>query len=82
MQKRVDEMIESILGIDKNYAKNINKIRVTDEYLKGSKNIQSTVTLEESLDMLNLHIKYNVFDLEATRRENQYLRRILKQRDH
>ncbi len=30
--------------------------------------------LQESLDYLRLSIKYLVFDLEATRRENQYLR--------
>ena len=35
--------------------------------------------LQESLDYLRLSIKYLVFDLEATRRENQYLRRMLEQ---
>lgn len=34
--------------------------------------------LQESLDYLRLSIKYLVFDLEATRRENQYLRRMLE----
>jgi chromosome segregation ATPase len=33
--------------------------------------------LQESLDYLRLSVKYLVFDLEATRRENQYLRRLL-----
>ena len=33
--------------------------------------------LQESLNHLRLSVKYLVFDLEATRRENQYLRRIL-----
>lgn len=33
--------------------------------------------LQESLDYLRLSIKYLVFDLEATRRENQYLRKLL-----
>lgn len=33
--------------------------------------------LQESLDYLRLSVKYLVFDLEATRRENQYLRRML-----
>ncbi|MAE66647.1 MAG: transcriptional regulator [Phycisphaeraceae bacterium] len=35
--------------------------------------------LQESLDYLRLAIKYLVFDLEATRRENSYLRKILEQ---
>ena len=33
--------------------------------------------LQESLDYLRLSIKYLVFDLEATRRENEYLRKLL-----
>jgi chromosome segregation ATPase len=33
--------------------------------------------LQESLDYLRLSIKYLLFDLEATRRENQYLRTLL-----
>lgn len=33
--------------------------------------------LQDSLDYLRLSIKYLVFDLEATRRENQYLRKLL-----
>ena len=33
--------------------------------------------LQESLDYLRLTVKYLVFDLEATRRENKYLREII-----
>eukprot|EP00400_MALV-I_sp_L67-5_P001141 gene1141-630_t len=35
--------------------------------------------LQESLDYLRLSVKYLVFDLEATRRENAYLRRLVEQ---
>ncbi len=35
--------------------------------------------LQESLDYLRLSIKYLVFDLEATRRENGYLRKLLEE---
>lgn len=35
--------------------------------------------LQESLDYLRLSIKYLVFDLEATRRENGFLRKMLEQ---
>ena len=37
--------------------------------------------LQESLDYLRLSIKYLVFDLEATRRENKYLRDMLNKQD-
>lgn len=33
--------------------------------------------LQESLDYLRVCIKYQLFDLEATRRENEYLKKIL-----
>lgn len=34
--------------------------------------------LQDSLDYLRLSIKYIMFDLEATRRENAYLRKLLE----
>jgi len=37
-------------------------------------------SVAEALDYLRLHIKYLVFDLEATRRENRYLRKMLESR--
>ncbi len=39
---------------------------------------QSVGELQEALDYLRLSVKYLVFDLEATRRENAYLRRMLE----
>lgn len=38
---------------------------------------QTIGNFQESLDELRLSVKYLVFDLEATRRENDYLRRLL-----
>lgn len=40
---------------------------------------QTVGELQESLDYLRLSIKYLMFDLEATRRENNYLRKMLEQ---
>jgi predicted nucleic acid-binding Zn-ribbon protein len=37
--------------------------------------------LQESLDYLRLSVKYLVFDLEATRRENKYLRSMLSDQE-
>jgi len=36
-------------------------------------------SLQDSLDHLRLSVKYLVFDLEATRRENTYLRKMLRE---
>jgi hypothetical protein len=37
-------------------------------------------SVEESLDHLRVQLKYLLFDLEATRRENRYLRQMLEHR--
>lgn len=42
---------------------------------------KSVDTLQESLDYLRICIKYQLFDLEATRRENKYLRRLLEEKN-
>ena len=34
--------------------------------------------LQESLDYLRISVKYLIFDLEATQRENAYLKKLLK----
>ena len=35
--------------------------------------------LQDSMDHLRISVKYILFDLEATRRENQYLRKLLEE---
>jgi len=40
---------------------------------------KSINSLQESLDYLRVCIKYQVFDLEATRRENEYLKKLLEE---
>jgi len=40
---------------------------------------QSVTNLQGSMDHLRLSIKYLLFDLEATRRENAYLRSMLEE---
>ena len=42
---------------------------------------QTVCSLQESIDYLRLSIKYLIFDLEATRRENAQLRKLLEERD-
>jgi nitric oxide reductase activation protein len=42
---------------------------------------KSVDTLQESLEYLRVCIKYQSFDLEATRRENRYLKRLLEEQE-
>jgi hypothetical protein len=47
------------------------------------KELQKSIdTLQELLDYLRVCIKYQAFDLEATRRENAYLRKLLEESNH
>ncbi|MHC4572875.1 MAG: hypothetical protein ACYS76_01875 [Planctomycetota bacterium] len=49
---------------------------------ESHKRLQKSVnSLQEALDYLRICIKYQLFDLEATRRENQYLRKLLEERN-
>lgn len=41
---------------------------------------RKTQPLQQCLDEMQTHIKYLLFDLEATRRENRYLRQMLQNR--
>lgn len=52
--------------------------KLADETRERHERLRKTVnSLQESLDYLRLSIKYLVFDLEATKRENDYLRKML-----
>ncbi len=43
---------------------------------------KSISTLQELVDYLRVCIKYQAFDLEATRRENSYLKKLLEENNH
>jgi hypothetical protein len=48
----------------------------------GKAKLAKTVSsLQSSIDFLRLSIKYLIFDLEATRRENEYLRKMLEKEE-
>lgn len=54
--------------------------KLARETQQRHQHLKATVAnLQESLDYLRLSIKYLVFDLEATRRENSYLRKMLEE---
>ena len=52
---------------------------LADEARERHSRMKKTVSdLQDSMDYLRLSIKYLLFDLEATRRENAYLRKLLE----
>lgn len=60
-----------------------DKLRILAEQTKRHHDeIAKTMSsLQESIDFLRLSIKYILFDLEATRRENAYLRKLMEGMD-
>ncbi len=53
---------------------------IAEETRERHKKLKATVnSLQGSIDYLRLSIKYLLFDLEATRRENNYLRKMLEE---
>ncbi len=77
-QKRLAELVAEIdtlpVGDRDRLKKLADETRDRHEQIK-----KSVASLQESLDFLRLGIKYMLFDLEATRRENAYLRKMLEQ---
>ncbi len=56
----------------------LDRLAADDARQRHARLRQTVCGLQESLDYLRLSIKYLVFDLEATRRENGVLRRMLE----
>ncbi|QYU67802.1 hypothetical protein J4558_23450 [Leptolyngbya sp. 15MV] len=75
-QQRLDELVVSIGNVPEHEREHLLKLAA--ETKDRHERMRRTITdLQESLDYLRLSVKYLVFDLEATRRENQYLRKLL-----
>jgi len=77
-QKRLGELVDEIKTLpDKDRAK---LTMLAEETKQRHEKLKKTVhSLHESIDFLRVSIKYLMFDLEATRRENKYLRKMLEE---
>jgi hypothetical protein len=77
-QSKLAELMGEITTLPVTERKKLEKL--ASETRERHERLRATVsTLQESLDYLRLSIKYLVFDLEATRRENGYLRKMLEE---
>jgi uncharacterized FlaG/YvyC family protein len=53
--------------------------KLAEQAQANRKQLENSINrLQELLDYLRVCIKYQAFDLEATRRENEYLRKLLE----
>ena len=77
-QTKLAELMGEITTLPATERKKLEQL--ANESLQRHERLRQTVSgLQESLDYLRLSIKYLVFDLEATRRENGYLRKMLEE---
>jgi hypothetical protein len=77
-QSKLAELMGEISTLPPTERRKLEKI--AGETRERHEKLRQTVSnLQESLDYLRLSIKYLVFDLEATRRENNYLRKMLEE---
>ncbi len=76
-QKRLGDLLEQISTLPEGDRERLSELasETKDRHDRMKKTVSD---LQESLDYLRLSVKYVMFDLEATRRENAYLRKLLE----
>lgn len=77
-QKKLAELLREIGTMPESERTKLEAL--AEETKQRHKKLKQTVnSLQDSIDYLRLSIKYLLFDLEATRRENNYLRKMLEE---
>ncbi len=77
-QKRLAELLSEIATLPASQRSKL-ELLVADTKKRHEQLRASASNVQESLDYLRVAIKYLLFDLEATRRENNYLRKMLEE---
>lgn len=79
-QQKLGDLIGQINTLPPEQRENLTAL--AEEAKDRHSRMKKTVAdLQDSLDYLRLSIKYLLFDLEATRRENAYLRKLLEKQN-
>ena len=76
-QRKLSELIAEIATLPAGERDRLELL--AEQTRERHRQLKETVSsLQESIDFVRLSIKYMLFDLEATRRENQQLRKMLE----
>ncbi len=76
-ENRLNELVKEIGSVpEPQRTKLVTLVKQTGNCHKRLR--KSVGSLQESLDYLRVSVKYLLFDLESTRRENAYLRKLLE----
>lgn len=79
-QKKLAELVAQIESLPEGKRERLRELAAQTK--QRHEDIKRSVRgLQESIDFLRLGIKYLLFDLEATRRENSSLRKMLERDD-
>lgn len=79
-QKKLAELVAEIDKLPESEQQRLRDL--AQETKQRHEDIKRSVKgLQESIDFLRMGIKYLLFDLEATRRENTYLRKMIDPND-
>ena len=78
IEERMCRLIEKLQALPAEHLESLEEICRSEDEERSSIE-ESVAKLQNSLDYLRLSVKYMVFDLEATRRENVYLRKLVEQ---
>lgn len=80
IQTKITELVAQIQGMPEGTRQRL--MELARETQLRHEQIKATFSqLQEGIDYLRLHVKYLLFDLEATRRENAELRKMLKNKN-
>ena len=80
IENKLNELVNEIGTVPTTQKKKL--IILTKKAAKKQRGLKASAdSLQESLNYLRVSIKYLLFDLEATRRENVYLRKLISEKD-
>lgn len=78
-EEKLDELVRELGSLPDPAQQKL--LQIANEQRDNQKKLKNSLrSLQESLDYLRISVKYLMFDLEATRRENTYLKRLLEER--
>lgn len=79
-QRKLSELVAEIGTLPTHEQEKLE--RLAEETKQRHTNLKVSIAgIQESVDFLRLSLKYLIFDLEATRRENAQLRKMLESGD-
>ena len=73
-REALDELLERIDSLPADQRRRLQRL-VGETRQRHEKLRESVMRLQETLDTLRVSVKYLIFDVEATRRENEHLRK-------